>query len=370
MYEIISHLAKRHNIYIVSFLTEKETFGLPELQEICKEVITVERRDFNGHSYSLFKPGFLKTFYSEKMKEMIKDILRRIDFDIIHFEYIMMAQYLPSGLKIPALITEHQIGFLYLKRHLSIEDSIYKKMVLYARFLRLYKYEVSTLRRFTKVVLLNKNESDYLRDVFGIDTLISPMGVDFEYFRNDNNIYEDTDLLYIGNFDNYQNVDAIRFFYKEVWPILKKNLPDISLYIVGYNSKKALGHLIDDGNIKLIDYVLDIRPYLKRCKIFILPLRVGSGMRGKILEAMAMEKCVVSTGLGCEGLDEDALKTIIISEHPEEFVKNIGLLLEDKPFRQGLGSMARKSIENRYSWAKVASDIERVYEYFYSKNKV
>ena len=358
MFEQIRYLSARHDVYLLSFMRDWEESGLENLKSICKEVRIVRIREKKAKSYSFVSPGFIKNYYSKKMNLLIQRKIKEVDFDLVQFEYLPMAQY-RNGLKVKTILTEHQLGFLCLKKEMELERDFFKKILLFFRYNRLLRYETNILKKFDRVVFISSHEARYIKDA---NVFISPMGIDTEYFKPGNNAAEDIDLIYIANFDSYQNEDSMIYFSKYIWPLIKKKRPRATFKIIGYNSKKKLGFLEKEDDMEILGYVDDIRDYINKAKVFILPARLGGGMRGKLLEALSMGKSAVSTSIGIEGYRGDILKAISVADNPEDFTDKTIELLNNEELRKNMGYIARKAIEKEYKWESIFSNMDRLYE--------
>ena len=152
--------------------------------------------------------------------------------------------------------------------------------------------------------------------------------------------------------DYYPNIDAILYFASECWPLIRSSAPRVTWAIVGRNPPSSVLKLGKVPGITVTGSVSDVRPYLAAANVVVAPLRIGSGTRLKILEAFAMRKAVVSTSLGCEGLDVIPGKHLIVADQPEAFAQCVVDLLQDQDKRAALGS-AGKEFARAYSWQRI-----------------
>ena len=360
MFEQIKCLSDKYNICLISFLRDWEEEGVGLLKPYCREINTVSIKEKKSRSYSFTKPGFVKNYYSPEMNALIRKKISAANFDIVQFEYLPMAQY-RDGLKIKAksVLIEHQLGFLCLKKEAGIESDFLRRAVLLFRYNRLKTYEMKIFKKFDKVVFVSSYESARA----GMPhSFVSPMGVDTEYFKPGKINEENIDLIYTGNFDNFQNEDAMIYFSGHIWPLIKKKRPQTNIKIIGVNSRERLGFLKEQDGIDVLGRVEDIREYLSRAKVFIMPARIGGGMRGKLLEALSMGKPVVSTSIGVEGYEEGILKAVKIADNPQDFADKTLETLCNKAMRQNLGVIARLEIEKRYRWERIFSDMDIFYK--------
>ena len=169
-------------------------------------------------------------------------------------------------------------------------------------------------------------------------------------------------LVFVGRMDYRPNVDAVRWFSREVLPRIREQIPNAVFQIVGGHPTKAVERLAARNRIEVTGFVEDVRPYLKEATAVVVPLRAGGGTRLKILEALAMGKAVVSTSVGAEGIEAVPQRDLLIGDDPEAFASQVVRVIEDKNLRRSLGQAGRKLTEEKYGWDSIARDLERVYE--------
>lgn len=360
MFEQIKRLSGKYNISLISFLRDWEEEGIAALKPYCREINAVSIKEKRSRSYSFINPGFVKNYYSQELALLIREKTSAGGFDIVQFEYLPMAQYCRDlRTKAKRILTEHQLGFLCLKREAQAESNFFRKSALLFRCSRLLKYETKIFNKFDEVIFISSFESA----LAGIPhSFISPMGVDTDYFKPDKKNSEDTDLLYAGNFDNFQNEDSMFYFSRRIWPLIKKRRPETNFKIIGVNSEKRLGFLDGIDGISIAGRVKDIREYINRTKVFIMPARIGAGMKGKLLEALSMGKPVVSTAIGAEGYEGDVLRAVKIAASPEEFADKTLEVLGDNALRENMGAIGRAEAERRYGWERIFSDMDAFYK--------
>jgi glycosyltransferase involved in cell wall biosynthesis len=155
------------------------------------------------------------------------------------------------------------------------------------------------------------------------------------------------------------NEDGILFFAQEILPKIHREIPAARLWVVGRRPTKPVEALAGE-RFRVTGTVDDIRPYVQRAGVYVVPLRSGSGTRIKIFEAMAMGKAVVSTTVGAEGLPVTHGRDILIADDPAEFAASVVRLLRDPESARRLGSEARKLVESKYSWGAVADSFEPI----------
>lgn len=187
-------------------------------------------------------------------------------------------------------------------------------------------------------------------------------GSDPEYFIPSSEP-EEQSLIFVGGLSWYPNRDAMIHFCRRIYPLVKSRVPNIRLDIIGRSPGHELQRLAhEDSSIILHGFVDDIRGHMANAAVYIVPIRVGGGTRLKILDAFAAGKALVSTAVGCEGLNVTDGKDILIAESHREFADKVINLLENTSMRKELGKNARLLIENNYSWEILGRKLNRIYE--------
>jgi len=196
---------------------------------------------------------------------------------------------------------------------------------------------------------------------------VVPMGVDLDYYQPSNEEYG-PNLLFTGTIRYFPNKDAILYFYNQIFPLIKDAVPNVKFYIVGNLPPKKIRRLMSNEDVVVTGRVEDIRPYFARSAVFVCPLRSGSGMQTKILEAMAMGVPVVTTSMAFEALDATAGKDIIIADDAKTFAEKVIMLLKDKELRQNVANSARALVERKYGWSSITKRMDIVYENILTRN--
>jgi glycosyltransferase involved in cell wall biosynthesis len=190
-----------------------------------------------------------------------------------------------------------------------------------------------------------------------------PTGVDVEYFKPNGTHEVPGRLVFTGSMDWYPNEDAILHFCEAVWPAIRRQVPEASLTVAGRNPGTRLRAAAAAAGVHLTGTVDDIRPDLAQGQVYVVPLRVGSGTRLKIFEALSMGKPVVATRVGAEGLPLSPGEHYIQADEPDDFAQAVVSLLRDSERRRALATAGRRLVEERFSWAQVARRFETLCEH-------
>ena len=164
-------------------------------------------------------------------------------------------------------------------------------------------------------------------------------------------------IIFTGSMDYYPNVSAVLFFAQACWPLIREQVPHAHWLIVGRNPPPEVQQLAELPGVTVTGSVPDTRPYFAEAEVAIVPLQIGSGTRLKILEALSMQKAVVSTSLGAEGLSVVHDKHLLIADDPPAFAQSVVELLQQPERRRTLGEVGRRLVEAEYSWERCGEQL-------------
>jgi glycosyltransferase involved in cell wall biosynthesis len=206
------------------------------------------------------------------------------------------------------------------------------------------------------IVTVSEADREVLERNFGARNVFAiPTGVDTDFFQPASEPPEDNSLVFVGAMDWLPNEDGVLFFTDEVLPRIREMIPSVRITIVGRNpSARLLERTHLHPEIRVVGRVEDVRPYVARGAVFVIPLRIGGGTRIKAYEAMAMGKAVVSTRIGIEGLPVRDGENVVLADRPEDFAAAVSRLLQDRAERDRIGRNARAYVEGNVSWSRAA----------------
>ncbi len=223
-------------------------------------------------------------------------------------------------------------------------------------------FEKNSCKQFDAVIAVSERDRDTFGSLYGLDNLLTiSTGVDVEHFCPQDILTEPSSLVFVGSMDWLPNEDAVLFFASDILPVLKKEVPGIHLTVVGRNpSPRLKKRLSSVPEIQLTGWVDDVRPYMAKASIYIVPIRIGGGTRMKIYEAMAMGKAILSTSIGAEGLRVKDEENILLEDDPLEFSKKIIRLEKDSKMRTRLGKNASTYVREHCSWHQVGEVFHQI----------
>jgi glycosyltransferase involved in cell wall biosynthesis len=269
-----------------------------------------------------------------------------------------MTENVDWSLPCPKVLFQHNVESTIWKRYGETESNPLKRAYFRFESKRMRQYEPAACNRFDMVFTVSDNDKQILRDELGVRQPIEvlPTGVDIDFFspRHEETLVPGR-LLFLGSMDWMPNIDGMNWFIKNVYGLIKQRRPEVTLDIVGRRPGPQVKQWAEqDPTIRVWPDVPDVRPHIASSDLFIVPLRVGGGSRIKIYEAMAMDRPVVSTTVGAEGLPLQPGEHIAIGDSPTGFSDAVVSLLRDRPSRDALSAAGYRVVTQNYDWKHVA----------------
>ena len=391
-YNFIKQLSKRHDITLVFFAeSESDIEAVKHLQPFCERVEWVKFSpsfaSINTAIHCLSRiPLQVHYWYSPQMQRKINQLLAEENFQLIHAQLFRMGQYVIKTEGIAKVLDLCDSLALNLSRRAEL-DCTPKRFLVKLEEKRVRRYEVEIMKAFDSgTVVAHFDRAYLLNQDNSLNLSVVPMGVDLKYFQplkvnNDSNgadvtekqnmtltVQEDfaddrsKNLLFTGTMNYFPNSDAVIYFCNNVFPLIQKRYPDATFYIVGNHPTEQIRRLSDQRGVVVTGYVPDIRPYFEKASVFVAPLRAGSGIQTKNLEAMAMGIPIVTTSIGAMGLEAETDTELLIADTPETFAERVIHLIENPDIRQNLANAGRKRVEASYDWQVLVNRLEQVYD--------
>jgi len=367
-YHILRELARHHQITFFGFHAEQDDPVHKELEEIFERVVRCPLRlpaaksfaELRRYASGIFsrEPYAIRKYCQPHITAELRKLVQEEKYDVIVCDFLVAAGVIPWDLPLPKVLFTHNVEALIWKRHYEVARNLLWKLLSWREWQTMSQAEGRYLRTADHVLAVSQTDRDFFTGTVAADKLtVIPTGVDIEYFQPFSSEEENT-LVFTGSMDWLPNEDGIFYFVEQVLPKIVQEIPTVKLQVVGRKPSPRLQTLAAEhpNEVHLTGWVNDIRPYLGRSAVCIVPLRIGSGTRLKIFEAMAVGKAVVSTTIGAEGLPVRHGAELLLADSPEEFAQSVMMLLRDPAARRKLGYAARELVQRKYGWASVAHE--------------
>jgi sugar transferase (PEP-CTERM/EpsH1 system associated) len=367
-YQMLRQLLREHRI---TYLTLDDGQGggdaVDRAGEYCSDLVRVPLRTAPKGSLRFYAelarnlasplPYAVAKYRSAAMEREITRLTERGAIDLVVCDFLFPAVNVPEILPVPAVLFQHNVEAMIWQRHAAVSAQPLRRAYLHRQWRRMYAYERAQCRRFDHVVAVSPEDSAWFAEQYAVHSVSHvPTGVDTDYFRPTGTARIDPNgVVFTGSMDWMPNEDAVSYFTEAVLPSVVAEMPEVTLSIVGRNpSPSVLALAQHHPRVRVTGTVPDVRPYLETARVFVVPLRIGGGTRLKIFEAMAMEKAIVTTSVGAEGLPVHDGEHLLIADTPVAFAAAVSKLLRDPEFAAALGARAAELVRSRFGWRYAA----------------
>jgi glycosyltransferase involved in cell wall biosynthesis len=369
-YNVLKYLAQHHAVTLVSFMRGDQSDEARHLEQYCQAVYTVPMkrgaiRDawHMGRSFLTGQPFMMVRDDRAAMHELVDRLAAGQRFDVAHADQLNMAQYAARVAGAFKVFDAHNALWLLYKRLWQTMRPGLRTWLLGRDWRLLKEYEGRICREFDAVLAVSEEDKAALSEAAGcsVDAKVIPIAIDTDEValieRPD-----PTHVLHIGTMYWPPNIDGVLWFMYKVWPLIQEQRPGVQFDVVGSRPPReitALGG--DERGINVTGYVPDPTPYLQRAALMVVPLRAGGGMRVKILNAMAQGIPIVSTTLGCEGIEVVPGENILIADEPADFADAVLRLLNEADLAAKLAAGGRHLAEKKYDYRHACRSLDDIY---------
>jgi len=288
-------------------------------------------------------------------RRIVDDVARRLTgpgpAQLVYVDGLVMTQYVGGRLPVPVVVDLHDSHTLLYERLLAMERRPSRKLPLYLETRSIARWERS-LQGFCDLIITNSavDEQVVKRLAPSARTMTIANGVDTDYFAPGADAPDRTRLVFTGVMDYGPNEDAVVHFCEDVFPHIRRAVPDAEFWAVGPDPSARVRAFDREPGLHVTGKVDDVRPYVRSAAVFVCPLRSGAGMKNKILAAMAMGRPVVATSLSLEGIEARPDEHVLMADGPENFAAQVVRLLLDESLGRRLGDKAHRLVTEGYSW--------------------
>jgi sugar transferase (PEP-CTERM/EpsH1 system associated) len=373
-YQMLRHLVRDHRVtYLTLDDGHRDTNAVERAGEYCTDLIRVPTRTASRRTPQFYwqlarnlassLPYSVGKYRSPTMEREIMRLADPGSVDLVVCDFLFPAVNMPARLPVPTVLFQHNVEAMIWHRHAVVALHPLRRAYMHRQWRRMYTFERDQCRRFDHVVAVSPEDVAWFANSYGVGAVSHvPTGVDTEYFRPTHTAKPDPhSLLFTGSMDWMPNEDAVSHFAEAMLPRIAAAQPQATFHIVGRNPTPpvlALAHR--HAGINATGTVPDVRPYLERAQVFVVPLRIGGGTRLKIFEAMAMEKAIVTTSVGAEGLPVRDGEHLLIADTPTAFADAVIRLLRDPACAAALGARAAELVRSRFGWQNAAEQFMEI----------
>jgi glycosyltransferase involved in cell wall biosynthesis len=366
-YNIIKALSRQHEVYLISFVdTPVQPGAVDHMKQFCHWIELVDQNPFyipRLHRligwFSLL-PSSIASGYSKQMSTKVRELVSTWEPNTVLALTFVTAQYAIETKNVTRVIDidNYLTPFLH-EEYLNSSGTLQslRRWVAWKKFAR---YEKRLFRQFDRSLVVSSKDYQAIQFTHNLkqnQVIVIPNGVDTENSTLSESEPVKNTLIYNGSLSYKPNHDAMQYFLKLIFPLIRSQVPDALLWITGKADPDSIQSLPFDEHVTITGFLDDVRPLVARSWVCVVPLRQGAGTRIKVLEAMALGTPVVSTTKGIEGIDVIPGKHVLIADQPEVFARQTIRLLQDSSLREMIAIEARQLVREKYSWSVIGDDL-------------
>jgi glycosyltransferase involved in cell wall biosynthesis len=314
---------------------------------------------FSKQSYNISR------FYHAGCASKIGHLVRTGKFDIIQFEGLQVTPYLEvikANTNAKLVYRAHNIEHQIWKRLTQQESFLARKLYLNLLSKRLKRFEYKVLNSFDALIAISFVDEGFFKSLnFKAPTFTFPVALNLEHYQKQYPISAHKSVGYIGSMDWRPNIEGLDWFINKVWPSIEQLNSGITFHLAGKNIPKQY-HIMGNDTFVMEGRVENAQEFISRQHVLIVPLLSGSGMRVKIIEAMALGKCIIATSIAAEGINYEHDKNILIADKADDFYKQILRCFTNKGLINKIGEGAKKLVEKYHDNKKNSQELLKVYQ--------
>jgi glycosyltransferase involved in cell wall biosynthesis len=364
-FNLLREAAKRHDVSLLCFLfqpSDREYFDA--LRPYCRKITGIDLarpawRKLGNAGVSLLSrhPYIIREYFRNEMAAA----LQREEADVIHSHFLHMSQYVGHKGRAAFVHDAHNLEHVLWQRMERTTGNPLKRAFIRSQVGKLTRLQQRVGRASEKCVVLSDDDAaEYRRICPEADVAVVPNGADVEYWTPRNGAEEPNTVLYFGNLSWPPQADAALYFHDQILP----KIPGAKFIVAGQNPPDSLRRLP-----AVFANVPDMRDYIAKASVVVMPLRAGAGTKHRVFQALCMKKPVVCTPVAAEGIALKHGETAMIAETPEAFAAATAALLKDAGLRQRLGENGRQLVLDRYDWRAIYGRLEEVFQEAAAKRK-
>jgi len=372
-FNLLRRISRSVIVYLCVLATESSIPDLSELRSFCAQVIVVPATSRTlaqvfTNSIRCWMAGYQLAshqFFYPELAQAIRSIISEEGIDILQIEHSFLMAYrmtIPTSSRCRTVLSLHNVGSRQYLRIAKTQSALWARISYWLKSFLIRRMEAANAAEFDHCVVVSTEEARLLEaGVPGAKFSVVENGVDCADIRPLAQPTIGNDLLFIGVIGYPPNADAVLYFCKSILPLIRSVIPDARLIVVGHAPPLEVRMLASSEAVIVTGAVENPVSYYQRSRVCVVPLRAGGGTRLKILEAMAFGRPVVTTSIGCEGLDVVEGEHLLIGDTAEAFAENVISLLRHPELSERMAGSARRLVEKSYDWSVIAPKLLQVY---------
>jgi glycosyltransferase involved in cell wall biosynthesis len=367
---ILNQLAKDFDIHLLSLLRDSEVIDTSnKLGMLCRTIsgVAIENSIFASiraviSGFMSSQPLVVAKYVTPNFRCEFKKQVELVKPDIIHLDLLPLADLIniiPKNIKI--ILNEHNIESDLIKQKLVTLDSYFSKKIYQRELNKLVEFESLACQSVDLVLACSSNDAFCLESLGARHVSCIPNGVDAKRLKPNNNQKSSKTIVFLGGMGWYPNRLGIIWFLEKVFPLILKSDPEVRLQIIG--NTEPWVDISDDikANVEKLGFVDDFIPYVQKATLMIVPLNVGSGTRLKVVEGLALGKCMISTLKGAEGVGLTHNKNVLFSDNAVSFSEEVIRAITNKKLVASIEINARKLAGEVYDWDVIGLKLSDLY---------
>ncbi len=382
-FELLSRLGKKFEVHLCSLTTDLQidSENAKELQGFSQSVSLFKAYKIPQNKHACKYPWLMRRYYSDQAIIQISRMLAEKKFDIVHVEGYYLMQLVHCKSRVNVLLVEHNMEYNLNLQQMLLSTSLEEAYFYWQEYYYTLYWERYYWRRATKIIAITTDDEASIRRLEpDVNVMFIPNGTDHGFavdqsnklkMSNDCSLLDSSvaqvvkqdipSILFVGNFLYYPNIDAALYFCKDIFPLILEEVPNAILFIVGNSPPTEILALeAQHNNVVITGYVSSLYPFYKTAKVVVCPLRIGGGIKVKILEAVRAGKAIVSTSVGAQGLNIDN-QLLRIADKVSDFANYVIRFLSIAEERHHQEENALQFAKTMPTWNQVNEDYIRCY---------
>jgi len=378
-FSLLKETSRHHDVVLLSFLLGSERAPYvdamaPYCRRVeCIDLIRPRSQRLRKAARSVLggdRPFIIDDYWLPEMAATVERVVREERIDVIHAHFLHVGQYAFNKGTAAFVYDAHNLEHVLWERFGKVQKNPVMRTFARLQLPKFVDWQQRVAGASEKIVTLSDADRDeFLRIAPAADIVTVPNGADVEFFTPlATPAEEPRSIVYFANFGWPPQDDAALYFHNDILPLVRAEFPDVKLYLAGKTPPPAIQALASD-RVVVTGLVPDIREYVQRAAVVVLPLRVGAGTKHRVFQSLAMEKPLVTTSVGAEGIALEHGKTAFITDDAAQFAAHTITLLRDADLRRRMGKAGRELVLEKYDWRSNYAILDRVFHEAVAKRR-